>query len=97
MKPTTIFQAYIKANFWENHWRECRGSSFGIAVNKDEYALKFQKANRQAYFFEKRIRDLLSGLTKYAPDVSSATSAEPLSGLESVPAVESDTQPRRKR
>ena len=33
-------------------------------------------------------------LTKYAPDVASATSAEPLSGLESVPAVESDTQPR---
>ncbi len=33
-------------------------------------------------------------LTKYAPDVASATSAEPDSGLESVPAVESDTQPR---
>ena len=32
--------------------------------------------------------------TKYAPDVASATSAEPLSGLESVPAVEYDTQPR---
>jgi len=63
MNPTTIFNAYVKANFWENHWRECRGSSFGIAVDKDEYALKFQKANRQAYFFEKRIRDMLSGLT----------------------------------
>ena len=33
-------------------------------------------------------------LTKYAPDVAPVTSAEPLSGLESVPAVESDTQPR---
>ena len=33
-------------------------------------------------------------LTKYAPDVASAASAEPNSGLESVPAVESDTQPR---
>lgn len=33
-------------------------------------------------------------LTKYAPDVAEATSAEPDSGLESVPAVESDTQPR---
>jgi len=33
-------------------------------------------------------------LTKYAPDVASATSAEPDSDLESVPAVESDTQPR---
>ncbi len=33
-------------------------------------------------------------LTKYAPDVASAASAEPDSGLESVPAVESDTQPR---
>jgi hypothetical protein len=33
-------------------------------------------------------------LTKYAPDVASASSAEPLSGLESVPAVGSDTQPR---
>ena len=33
-------------------------------------------------------------LTKYAPDVASAASAEPLSGLENVPAVESDTQPR---
>jgi hypothetical protein len=32
--------------------------------------------------------------TKYAPDVASATSADPLSGLESVPAVEFDTQPR---
>lgn len=32
--------------------------------------------------------------TKYAPDVASAASAEPLSGLESVSAVESDTQPR---
>ena len=32
--------------------------------------------------------------TKYAPDVASAASAEPDSGLESVPAVESDTQPR---
>jgi len=32
--------------------------------------------------------------TKYAPDVAPVTSAEPLSGLESVPAVESDTQPR---
>ena len=32
--------------------------------------------------------------TKYAPDVASATSAEPDSGLESVPAVEFDTQPR---
>ncbi len=70
MKPTTIFQAYIKANFLENHWRECRGSSFGIAVEKDEYALKFQKANRQAYFFEKRIRGLLSGLTQRAPDAA---------------------------
>lgn len=34
------------------------------------------------------------GLTKYAPDVASAASAEPDSSLESVPAVESDTQPR---
>lgn len=33
-------------------------------------------------------------LTKYAPDVASVPSAEPDSGLESVPAVESDTQPR---
>jgi len=33
-------------------------------------------------------------LTKYAPDVAPVTSAEPDSGLESVPAVESDTQPR---
>lgn len=33
-------------------------------------------------------------LTKYAPDVASAASAEPLSGLESVPAVEPGTQPR---
>jgi len=33
-------------------------------------------------------------LTKYAPDAASATSAEPDSGLESVPVVESDTQPR---
>lgn len=33
-------------------------------------------------------------LTKYAPDVTSAASAEPNSGLESVPAVEFDTQPR---
>lgn len=32
--------------------------------------------------------------TKYAPDVASATSAEPDTGLESVPAVESDAQPR---
>lgn len=32
--------------------------------------------------------------TKYVPDVASAASAEPLYGLESVPAVESDTQPR---
>lgn len=31
-------------------------------------------------------------MTKYAPDVASAESAEPDSGLESVPAVESDTQ-----
>ena len=35
-----------------------------------------------------------SRLTKYAPDVAPVTSAEPDSGLESVPAVESDTQPR---
>ena len=33
-------------------------------------------------------------LTKHAPDVAPVTSAEPDSGLESVPAVESDTQPR---
>ena len=33
-------------------------------------------------------------LTKYAPDVAPVTSAEPDSGLESVPAVEYDTQPR---
>lgn len=33
-------------------------------------------------------------LTKYAPDVAFASSAEPDSGLESIPAVESDTQPR---
>ena len=33
-------------------------------------------------------------LTKYALDGASAPSAEPDSGLESVPAVESDTQPR---
>lgn len=33
-------------------------------------------------------------LTKYAPDVASAASAEPDFSLESVPAVESDTQPR---
>ena len=33
-------------------------------------------------------------LTKYTPDVAEATSAEPGSGLESVSAVESDTQPR---
>jgi len=32
--------------------------------------------------------------TKYAPDVASAASAEPDSGLKSIPAVESDTQPR---
>lgn len=32
--------------------------------------------------------------TKYAPDVAPVTSVEPDSGLESVPAVESDTQPR---
>jgi hypothetical protein len=32
--------------------------------------------------------------TKYAPDVAPVTSAEPDSGLESVPAVEFDTQPR---
>jgi len=39
-------------------------------------------------------RKIRAHLTKYAPDVASAASAEPLSGLESVPAVESDTQPR---
>lgn len=33
-------------------------------------------------------------LTKYAPDVAPVTSAEPDSGLESVPAVAPDTQPR---
>ena len=32
--------------------------------------------------------------TKYAPDVAPVTSAEPDSGLESVPAVEAGTQPR---
>ena len=40
------------------------------------------------------LAELLRHLTKYAPDVASAASAEPDSGLESVHAVESDTQPR---
>ncbi len=42
--------------------------------------------------YERELRKRL--LTKYAPDVASAASAEPDSGLEGVPAVESDTQPR---
>ena len=37
---------------------------------------------------------ILPHLTKYAPDAASATSAEQLSSLESVPAVEADPQPR---
>ena len=48
----------------------------------------FEYVNLQKEFIAK------AHLTKYAPDVASASSAEPLSGLESVPAVESDTQPR---
>jgi hypothetical protein len=40
------------------------------------------------------LAQLESRPTKYAPDVAYATSAKPDSGLESVPAVESDIQPR---
>ncbi len=39
-------------------------------------------------------RGAAARLTKYAPDVAPVTSAKPDSSSESVPAVESDTQPR---
>lgn len=40
------------------------------------------------------LKMLEAHLTKYAPDAAEAASAEQLSGLESVPAVEPDTQSR---
>lgn len=43
----------------------------------------------------KIVRAIKSHLTPLALDAAMPPSAEPLSGLESVPAVESDTQPRK--
>ena len=53
-----------------------------------------ERLEANKHFVKVITAELERRLTKYAPDVASATSAEPDSGLESVPAVEFDTQPR---
>jgi hypothetical protein len=60
-------------------------------------AARYRKLAEKAEAEVARLEALSQGSnpTPLAPDAAMPPSAEPLSGLESVPAVESDTQPRK--
>ena len=56
MKPTTYLSAMINARFWMEHCIEGRGYRNGIAVDYDEYAVRWQKYERQYQKFEEQVK-----------------------------------------
>ena len=67
-RTITLFRAYQKAMFWRGFYRESRGTTFGIGVETDRYALQFQRYDRQAGKLEKRIAERLEQ-AELTPDV----------------------------
>jgi hypothetical protein len=67
MKLTTIFNAYKKAMLYKDaiELHRDRGR-FGIAVGVDQDALDWQRIDRQARAFEKRLRSNINGVESEA-------------------------------
>jgi hypothetical protein len=91
------FQKIYNDLFWEvfdsKQQKYIKWQGYNDSYWWDNVAISDQFQIRGEYRLDP-FTNTVSILTKYAPDVAPVTSAEPLSGLESVPAVESDTQPR---
>ena len=91
------FQKLYNDLFWEvfdsKQQKFIKWQGYNDAYWWDNVAISDQFQIRGEYRLDP-FTNTVSILTKYAPDVSPVTYAEPHSGLESVSAVESDTQPR---
>ena len=54
MKTKTLFEAYVSCRSWMEFWEMCRDEGCnGIAVDADEYAVKWQRYER----LEKKLYD----------------------------------------
>ncbi|MCK9599811.1 MAG: hypothetical protein M0R06_12280 [Sphaerochaeta sp.] len=62
MSPTTLFKVYMSVVSRREGESDARGTSFGIAVKDDVYALRWQRLDRLAKKLETR---LLHDLLKY--------------------------------
>lgn len=47
MRLCGLLAGYERMKFECRHYREARGTSYGIAVNNDHYAKEFQKCDRK--------------------------------------------------
>lgn len=57
MNNLTLLRAYAKACYLREMARDHRGSSFGLYVDKDRFALEYQRRYRQAESLLARLFD----------------------------------------
>jgi hypothetical protein len=63
MKPITLFNALMKIESMKSVYQNMRRKgSQGIAVNDDPSALAYQRASRQSFKMQERLRKILEKL-----------------------------------
>lgn len=65
MSPVTLFKVYVAAVSRREGESDARGTSFGIAVKDDVYALRWQRLDRLAKKLEGRILRYLQEYESY--------------------------------
>lgn len=59
MNATTLFSAYTKCFYGMMDARNARGNTFGIAVDSDPWARRFQKLQHFADLLEVKLEEIL--------------------------------------